>query len=87
MAVKFKISKDINIHQYQCLIGVPYGFGWLIGHEVYFVEKDNVAGPWLVVDVEAEHHAGIMDRNNLLADTDCREFVHKRGRLIMDNEE
>lgn len=80
--VKYSIHNEININKYQCLLGVPYGFGYLIGKEVYFVSDNKVHGPWLIVDVEAEHHQGYMNKNNLLADVSCKEFVHKKGYLV-----
>lgn len=80
--VKYSIHKETDIEKYKCLVGVPYEFGYLIDKEVYFVSDNKIYGPWLVVDVEAEHHKGIMDRNNLLADTNCKDFVHKKGYLI-----
>lgn len=81
--VKYAISKEVNVKEYDCLIGVPYDYGYLIGQDTYFVESSGkIYGPFLVVDVESEHHQGIMDQRNLLADTNCDYLVHKKGILL-----
>jgi hypothetical protein len=80
----YNISPDVKIDEYECLLGLPYGFGEYIGQALYFREEaGKLHGPWLVVDVEAKKHAGTMDKHNLLADINCSEHVHKKGELIL----
>jgi hypothetical protein len=81
--VKYAISKEIKINEYECLVGVPFGYGYLIGQEIYFWDSLTLRGPWLVVDVESKVHAGMMDERNLIADINCRRYVHLRGKLII----
>lgn len=81
--VEIAIDKDLDITEYECLLGVPYGYKHLIGKELYFISYNNgVLGPWLVVDVESSNHAGYMKTNNLVADINCEEYVHEKGVLI-----
>lgn len=77
----FAISEQTKIEEYDCLIGVPYGYKFLIDKEVYFIKGDEIVGPWLVVDVEAKKHHPHMVENNLMADTNCLDYVHLKGQL------
>lgn len=82
-AVTYPVTNDPAA--YQCLIGVPHGFGYLIDREVYFRDaQGGLFGPWLVVDVEAEHHAPYMAQNSLAADVNCEDFVHRHGELLIE---
>lgn len=80
--VKYVVTR--NYEAYECLVGVPYGYGYLIDKEVVFLNLDSLTlhGPWLVVDVEAKHHYPQMLERNLLADVNCEEYMHKKGVLI-----
>lgn len=80
---EYKIRNSVNINEYQCLLGLPYGYGELIGKEIYFLSSNDLYGPWLVVDVESNTDQGTMINHNLLADTNCKYMVHKKGELIV----
>lgn len=81
--VRYAINKEVNVKEYKCLIGVPYGYGHLIGQEIYFVESNGeIHGPFLVVDVESQYHSGVMDERNILADTNCVSLVHRKGMIL-----
>lgn len=77
-----EISVSKNVKDYECLIGVQHGYGWLINEEVYFIYKGRIEGPWLVTDVESVVDRGTMMENRILADTDCRKYVHQKGKLL-----
>lgn len=76
-------NRNIPIDSYECLVGVPYGYERLIGHEIYFTDGEQSYGPWLVVDVESIDHNKMVE-DGLLADVSCTEFVHKNGYLYFD---
>lgn len=79
----YRINQEVNLKKYKCLIGLPYGYGHLIGQDVYFVEANGqFHGPFLVVDVESINHNGIMNERNLLADTNCDYLVHRKGMIL-----
>lgn len=72
-----------SIDHYQCRIGVPYGYGYLIGRETYFLADSGVLyGPFIVTDVESVKHLE-MAKNGLLADIDCNQYVHLKGYLML----
>ena len=78
------IDPNIDVAGYDCRLGVPHGYHKLIGQEVFFISDDGtIHGPWLITDVEAPDDAPHMEENNLLADVDCPEMVHKKGRLVL----
>ncbi len=83
--VEYSIDKRMHPEDYECLVGVPYGLGFLIGKEVHFIKpfERKTEGPWLVVDVENEKHKGIMSSRLLAADINCKDQVHSYGSLIM----
>jgi len=74
----WRLDKDYR--QYEVLVApancdLINRSGWLwTGQERYTA---------LVVDCEAGHHRGQMDRRGLLADVNCRELGHKRGWLVL----
>lgn len=76
------IAEYIDVDDYECRIGVRYGYSWLIGQEVYFL-SDRIYGPFLVTDVESVRHHPFMRDNDLIADIDCPEMVHKRGQIFV----
>jgi len=78
----YTISKQIDINQYECRIGLPYGYQYLTGMEVYFLDNQGLHGPFLVTDYESPEHNQMND-NNLLADIDCLEYVHHYGWLFV----
>jgi len=78
----YTISEQIDISQYECRIGLPYGYQYLTGMEVYFLDNQGLHGPFLVTDYENPEHNQMKD-NNLLADIDCVEYVHKKGWLFV----
>lgn len=83
LATAWPIDKEIVLDDYDCLIGVPYGYGHLIGKEVYFFEQSGgIHGPFLVTDVESVRHFPHMRDNHLAADIDCPNLVHKRGYIV-----
>lgn len=76
-------SLTVDYAEYECLIGLPYGYKDLIGKEFYFISLEGeVYGPWLAVDVESIVHKGQMQERKLVADIDCRQNVHKNGYLF-----
>ena len=78
------ISTEIDISSYSCRVGLPYGYAHYIGREIWFQGQDQeIYGPWLVTDVAAIHHAGIMESRDLIADIDCLDLVHLPGRLFI----
>lgn len=84
LATAWPIDKSVDIAKYDCLIGVPYGYDHLIGHEVYFYEQSGpIHGPFLVTDVESVRHFPHMRDNRLAADIDCPHLVHKQGYLVI----
>lgn len=74
-----------TVERYNCYVGVPYGYAHLIGQEVWFSETDTgqLHGPWLVVDVAQEKHAGQLADRGLAADVWCRgmDMSHKVGKI------
>lgn len=78
--VKIIIDRDREIQAYECLIGVPYELRNLVGQEVFFITEKEVLGPWLVTDVEGEHHSPYMI-NQALIDTNCKQYTHLQGML------
>lgn len=86
--VEMPIPKHVNVSAYECRIGLPYGYKEFIGREVYFLANTGrMHGPWLVTDVEQQkHHYNkevSMTENDLLADTDCKQYVHMTGTLLL----
>ncbi len=79
----YRISQQIDIDRYDCLLGLPYGYQHLVGAEVYFLSDEGLQGPFLVTDYESSEHKGTMKNNNLLADIDCFEYVHQYGWLFV----
>lgn len=86
--VSYHIERDMDLAKYSCLLGVPHGYEEFIGREAYFIEFGtfNPIGPYLIVDVEAPEHKGIMDSRDLLADINCSEMVHKHGIMVIIND-
>lgn len=87
--VKYELEPG-RADQYDCLAGLPYGFGHLIGSEVFFLAEDGrTFGPILVVDVAQRAHAGIMESRNLAADIFCPGYsdpgllVHLPGSIYI----
>jgi hypothetical protein len=78
-------SLDVDmVDQYNCYVGVPYGYAYLIGQEVWFRDVDaQLHGPWLVVDVEQKKHAGMLADRGLAADVICRgyDMTHQHGKV------
>ena len=77
-----------TISGYSCYIGLPYGYAHYIGREVYFLTDSGLLlGPWLVVDVEAKQHAGMMKNRGLAADVYCpaypNRWPHTRGEVVI----
>jgi hypothetical protein len=81
------IAQYIDIAAYECRLGVRSEYGWLIGHELHFVSDGEVHGPWLVTDVEGQHHKPHMLTNGLVADIDCPAMVHRRGHFLVNGRE
>lgn len=78
----YPIAQHIDVTGYECRIGVRYGYGWLIGQEIHFLSEGRIYGPFLVTDVESIRHQPFMRDNNLAADIDCPELVHKKGQFL-----
>lgn len=74
------ISKEVNIDNYVCLLGVRYGYGHMIGEEVYIEYEHQKYGPYLIVDVESKLH-NKMYMDNIIADINCYAFVHRNVTL------
>ena len=79
----YPIAQHVDVSDYKCRIGVRYGYGWLIGQEVFFLSESKIYGPFLVTDVESIRHFPFMRDNELAADIDCPEFVHKKGQFLL----
>lgn len=87
--VRVSISHQVKLSDYECAVGLPYGFGHLIGKEVFF--RDNAGhlfGPWIVTDVEQHQHYPYMRDNELAADVLCfrpifDKMVHQRGEIVL----
>ncbi len=63
------------IFNYPCCVGLPYSYAYYIGQEVHFLTNEGLLlGPWLVVDVEAERHAGMMKNRRLAVDIYCPKY-------------
>jgi len=80
------IPDDVDIAGYECRVAVQYPYNFLVGREVFFRDDSTgeIHGPWLVTDYQHPthyYHGPKMSDDNLLADVDCKEFVHRRGRL------
>ncbi len=76
------------ISDYPCYIGLPYGYAHYIGREVHFLTDSGLLlGPWLVVDVESDNHAGTMENRGLAADIHCpmypNRWVHEMGEVVI----
>ncbi len=76
------------VSDYPCYVGLPYGYSHYIGREVHFLTDEGLLlGPWLVVDVEAKQHAGIMKNRRLAADIYCPKYPsrwpHTRGEVVI----
>lgn len=72
-----------NYQDYDCLLGVPYGYAHLIDKEAYIIDEDNrFNGPFLIVDVEGRKD-NIMKERELIADITCREWVHRKVELVV----
>lgn len=78
------IDKGIDVASYQCLIGVPFGYKYLIGKEVYFFNEKTKAiyGPFLVTDVESISDSYKMLKYGIVADSNCRFLTHQHGYII-----
>ncbi len=84
MQVEKPLDVNVDLHKYQCLLGVPYGYKDVIGYEAYFINEQIVLGPWLIVDVESNIDAGTMKDRRLVADINCTNFVSMYGALIIN---
>ncbi len=76
------------ISDYSCYVGLPYGYAHYIGQEVHFLTDSGLLlGLWLVVDVEAKQHAGMMKNRKLAADIYCpaypERWPHIRGEVVI----
>jgi hypothetical protein len=72
----YPIAETVQLADYDCLLGVRYGLGNLIGQSVAVNDEQ-----WLVVDVEADVHQPYMRDNGLLADINCSHYVHRKVKL------
>lgn len=83
-ATAHDITRDVG--DYECLVGLPYGYGHLINEIVYIKIKGRIFGPFLVVDVEQEKHAEStngMKFNGLGADINCPHLYHESAEIIL----
>lgn len=84
LPVKYEINKELNINEYECLLGVQYGYGQLIGRELYFIDFESLkTTKMLVVDVEQKKHFPYMKEHDILGDTNCTSLIHKKGALFI----
>ena len=75
------ITRDFE--QYDCLLGVPVNYEYLIDSEAHFLSSEGeLFGPYLIVDVQNKS-ARDMQLDGLVADITCQELVHKEGSLII----
>jgi len=89
--VKGRTEYNIKItKEYDCYLGVPYGFAHLIGDDVYLAVNGQIIGPHLIVDVEAKKDTrGGMQDSRLVADLFCfddtknEELVHSYSSLLV----
>ncbi len=76
------------VSSYPCYVGLPYGYAHYIGREIHFLTDSGLLlGPWLVVDVESDDHAGTMENRGLAADVYCPKYpqrwVHIKGEVMI----
>lgn len=81
LPVYYPISLDSKIER--CLLGVPYGYGWLIDKEVIVKPESGGQFRMLVVDVEQKKHHPYM-RQKQLVDTNCQKLVHQKAKVILE---
>lgn len=81
-------NENLPSNGFVCRIGVQARYADLLGESLWFysVEGQSVIGPMLVVDMAASDHAGLMERDKIVADSDCDWLVHNVGILILPSE-
>lgn len=86
--VEYPIDKKLNTTEYECLVGLPYGYKHLIGRTVYFYDNTSsiLRGPWLVVDVESATNKNQMLSRKLIADVSCKEYKSHYGIIVLYDE-
>lgn len=87
LPVAYPLPAEADPDRYDYLLAVPWGYAGLIGQEVFVKTEGRTLGPFLVVDVQApEHHFDPvlnMANNNLAADVNCPELVHRRVEIVL----